>query len=222
MELNSALDELCAIEETSRKGKLGRKRHNNDDEKVFKSKNLEAERRRRQKLSDRLLALRALMNKATIIEDAIQYVMELQKHVKDLSDQLLELEASSEEEAKPMVDEIDAAKEMKKFGIEVIYIYIYIYIYILSICPLYIFMADVQVTNIGGEKLWIKIVFEKKRGGFSKLLQNMSFLGFEFTDTSVTTSKGAILVTSCVEGIFGQTLTAARTRELLLEIIRGI
>ncbi|KAK9267440.1 hypothetical protein L1049_009866 [Liquidambar formosana] len=144
--------------------------------------------------------LKPKMNKATVIGDAIQYIMELQKHVKDLSDQLFELEASSEEEAKPKGDEIDAAIEMKKCGIQ----------------------ADVQVTNFGGEKLWIKIVFEKKRGGFTKLLQTMSFLGFEFTDTSVSTSKGAIHVTSYVEGIFGQTLTAARARELLLEIIRGI
>nr|WIE96140.1 basic helix-loop-helix transcription factor [Loropetalum chinense var. rubrum] len=201
---NSALDELCAIEEgsSSSKGKLGRRQHNNDKTVVFKSKNLEAERRRRQKLSDRLLALRALvpMNKATIIEDAINYIMELQNNVKNLSDLLLEMEASSEEGTEQMSDEIDAAKEMKKCGIE----------------------ADVNVTNIDGEKLWIKIVFEKKRGGFTKLMEAMSFLGYEFTDTSVTTFKGAILISSCVEGFYGEKVAVARTRELLLEIIRSI
>lgn len=61
------------------------------------------------------------MNKATIIEDAITYIKELQKNVKDLSDQLLEMEASSEEEAKQRSETIDAAEEMNKCGFEVIY-----------------------------------------------------------------------------------------------------
>ncbi|WJZ96199.1 hypothetical protein VitviT2T_014908 [Vitis vinifera] len=175
-------------------------------EREYKSKNLQAERRRRQKLSDRLLALRALvpiitnMNKATIIEDAITYIKELQKNVKDLSDQLLEMEASSEEEAKQRSETIDAAEEMNKCGIE----------------------EDVEVTNIDGNKFWLKIVIQKKRSSFTKLVEAMNFLGFEFTDTSVTTSKGAILITACVEGIYGETFAAAETRELLQEIIKGI
>lgn len=43
------------------------------------------------------------------------------------------------------------------------------------------------------------MVFEKKRGRLIKLLEAMSTLGLELTDTAVTTSKGAMLVTSCVE-----------------------
>lgn len=60
------------------------------------------------------------MNKATIIEDAITYIKTLQNTSKVLSDQLLEMEASSEEEEKPVKDEIDAAEEMKKHGIQVV------------------------------------------------------------------------------------------------------
>lgn len=55
------------------------------------------------------------------------------------------------------------------------------------------------MTSIDGTRLWIKIVYQKVKGGFSKLMEAMSVLGFDLTDISVTTSKGAILVTSCVE-----------------------
>lgn len=60
-ELESALTELHISEEGSRRGRMGRRRYSNDDQTEFKSKNLFAERRRRQKLSDRLLELRALV-----------------------------------------------------------------------------------------------------------------------------------------------------------------
>lgn len=58
---------------------------------------------------------------------------------------------------------------------------------------------DVQVTNIEGDKLWIKIILEKKRGGFARLMEKMACFGLELIDSNVTTSKGAMLVTACVE-----------------------
>lgn len=54
------------------------------------------------------------------------------------------------------------------------------------------------MTPINGNKLWVKVVLEKKRGGFTKLMEAMTDFGFELTDTSVTTSNGAMLVSSCV------------------------
>lgn len=55
-------DELCdATERVSIMGRTSRKRTYNDGTKEFKSKNLDTERRRREKLSNRLLMLRSLV-----------------------------------------------------------------------------------------------------------------------------------------------------------------
>ncbi|KAF2305027.1 hypothetical protein GH714_001161 [Hevea brasiliensis] len=219
--VGSAISELCNTQESNSRGRLGPRRIDYDDTRECKSKKLHAERRRRQKLSDRLLALRSLvpiitnMNKATIIEDAITYIQELQQNANLLSDQLLEMQSSAEEAVvKTMSDEINAAKEMKQFGI----------------------MEDVQVTKIDGNKLWIKIILEKKRWKFTRLIEPMTYLGLELSDTNVTTSKGAMLVSSCkgsygdtltvnvlwFQGSYGDTLTVDHTKELLLEIIGSI
>ncbi|KAM1139114.1 hypothetical protein ACFX14_036789 [Malus domestica] len=198
--VSCVLDELCLAEEEGSGG--GRMSFKSKTDGEFKSKNLFAERRRREKLSGRLLALRALMNKATIVEDAITYIQELQQKVDLLQDQIFEMEASSEETLEPNTDEThaDAAEEMKKFGIQ----------------------TEVNVTKIDGNKLWVKAVLEKKRGGFTKLMGAMTAFGFELTDTSITTSSGAMMVSSCVTRFSCKTLEVEQTRELMLEIINDI
>ncbi|XP_039049398.1 transcription factor DYT1-like [Hibiscus syriacus] len=200
--LGSELNELSM---RPSRGRPGRRRHGNNDDN-FVSKNLHAERKRRKKLSDRLLALRSLvpiitnMNKATIIEDAISYIQELQKTSDDLSEELLDMEASSEEGGKQIEMEAVAADEMAKCGIK----------------------EQVKVTNIDGNMLLIKIILQKKRGCFTKLIETMDYLGFELSETSVTTFKGAMLFSSCVHGKFVDALMIEQTEELLLEMIRSI
>ncbi|KAG5038338.1 hypothetical protein JHK86_019178 [Glycine max] len=63
------------------------------------------------------------------------------------------MEATSEE-IKPKKEEIDAAEEMNKLGI-------------------------VQATKIDGNKLWVKMIIEKKRGRFKKLMEAMDNIGIE-------------------------------------------
>jgi hypothetical protein len=55
------------------------------------------------------------------------------------------------------------------------------------------------ISQLDAKKLWIKLIFEKKRGGFTRLMEAMSAFGFVLIDTSVTTTKGAMLVSSSVE-----------------------
>ncbi|MBA0569526.1 hypothetical protein Golob_003247 [Gossypium lobatum] len=203
--LKSELNEL-AITDHQRLtgGRMGQRKLEDDDNinnKEFKSKNLQAERRRRQKLSDRLLTLRSLMNKATIIDDAITYIQELQKTSQVLSEQLLEMEGSSEESVMPMKLEIDVAQhDMKKCGIK----------------------EEVKVSNIDGNKFLIKIIVEKKRGCFTQLIEAMNYLGFELSETNVTTFSGAMLFSSCVHGKSGDTLMVEHIEELLSEMMRSM
>lgn len=113
---------------------------------------------------------------------------------------------------------------------------------------LLVWQTEVNVTKIDGNKLWVKAVLEKKRGGFTKLMGAMTAFGFELTDTSITTSSGAMMVSSCVtvshhknkesceilsvpevnincnnfQRFSCKTLEVEQTRELMLEIINDI
>ncbi|KAK9056360.1 hypothetical protein SSX86_027450 [Deinandra increscens subsp. villosa] len=181
--------------------------NDNDHDGKFKSKNLKAERKRREKLKSRMLELRSAvpkitnMNKETIITDAIDYIKELRVSVTNLSNELLEMEAQmAKEEPSFNIIPIHPAENMKRWGIE----------------------SEVMVARINENKLWMKIVFEKKIGGFTKLIEAMSSLGIELIDTNVITTKGAVLVTSCIEGSHGRMLVAEQVQEVLVDVIKLI
>ena len=57
------------------------------------------------------------------------------------------------------------------------------------------------MTQIDGNKLWVKIIIEKKRGRFKKLMEAMNTFDIELIDTNVTTTKGAFLITTCIQVI---------------------
>jgi len=59
------------------------------------------------------------MNRGTIIVDAITYIEKLQDEVQSLSQQLHQMEATSEETAETKIDEIEAVEDMKNWGIQV-------------------------------------------------------------------------------------------------------
>ncbi|KAH6779242.1 hypothetical protein C2S52_010479 [Perilla frutescens var. hirtella] len=60
---------------------------------AISSKNIVSERNRRKKLNDRLYALRAVMDKASIIKDAIEYIESLQNEERRIQAEISELEA---------------------------------------------------------------------------------------------------------------------------------
>lgn len=55
------------------------------------------------------------------------------------------------------------------------------------------------MAQIDQNKLWIKVICKNKKGAFTKLMEAMNVLGVHLYDTSATTSKGALLVTSTLE-----------------------
>ncbi|XP_047957128.1 uncharacterized protein LOC125202725 isoform X2 [Salvia hispanica] len=148
------------------------------------------------------MSLLVQMTKSTIITDAITYIEELKTTVEELSNHLLELEETSVDEEKIKLKEIDDEKEMKKHGIKV--------------------EAEVEVNRVCGTKLWIRIVFQKKRGALTKLMEAITLLGIDLIDTAITTSRGAVLFTSFGQGIRGGLPEADQMKIYLLEIIRSI
>lgn len=119
------------------------------------------------------------MNKATIITDAITYIEELQSTVRDLSDQLYQMDASFKEQTQVKeVTDNNAEEISKNWGL---------------------LQTEIQISRLGGAKLWIHIICPKKIGVFTKLMEAFTVVGFELMDTSVTTNKGSLLVTACVE-----------------------
>ncbi|MED6135153.1 hypothetical protein PIB30_043510 [Stylosanthes scabra] len=200
--LSVSVDELYFNAENSginNRGRMGRRNYTANDTVVYKSKNLETERRRRQKLSDRLLMLRSLMNKATIIEDAITYIKNLKDKVDSLTLELQEIEATSETVVEPKTNETNNGEDMKEWGIK----------------------EEVRVTNIDGKKLWLKMIMEKKKGRLTQLMDGINSFGIELIDTNITTMKGALLITASIQGMDGEALVVQQTKELMLDIINS-
>ncbi|KAF8096981.1 hypothetical protein N665_0298s0045 [Sinapis alba] len=201
----------------SRRKQARKEKEEDEVSESFKSPNLEAERRRREKLHGRLMALRSHvpivtnMTKASIVEDAISYIGELQKIVQNLTGKLHEMEEApleideqqTDHTIKPEVETIDLKEEKKKMGIE----------------------ENVQLCKIGERKYWLKITTEKKHGIFTKFMDVMSFMGFEIIDITLATSNGAIIICSSVQILQGlcdgDSVDLQQTKDFLLEVMRS-
>ncbi|XP_010538684.1 PREDICTED: transcription factor DYT1-like [Tarenaya hassleriana] len=203
----NAFQESVSVSVTKRRiGHRKNNKNNEGDDSKFTSKNLEAERRRRQRIHSRLLALRSHvpvitnMKKATIVDDAITYIQDLQMEVENLSKMLHEMEVPEvavEEEEEEM--EMKPRLKDSQYGIG----------------------EDVHVSKIGESKFWLKIISGKKAGIFTKITEAMSFVGFEIIDISITTFNGVILVSSSVQGIHEGSIDVEQMRNLLVEAMRN-
>ncbi|TXG48916.1 hypothetical protein EZV62_024791 [Acer yangbiense] len=135
----------------------------------YKSNNLFAESRKRNKLRDKLYTLRSLVHKtskmdiSTTVGNAIEYIGELhlQQELKKLNEELREIE---EEECKENA-------ELKSSKLE----------------------ALVEVNQIGERDFLIKYICEQKWGGFARLMEAIHSLGLQTVEVNVTTSNGMVL-----------------------------
>ncbi|KAM3379020.1 transcription factor ABORTED MICROSPORES [Capsicum galapagoense] len=211
------------------------------------SKNLMAERKRRKKLNERLYALRALvpkiskLDRASILGDAIEYVMELEKQVKDLQ---LELEEHSDDEGRRNQDQIhpdvlshngtkngpksengkrsngNGHRELSTNSNG-------------STDPfrkiqeveennkLQQMEPQVEVAQLDGNEFFVKVFREHKTGGFVRILEALNSLGLEVTNVNATRHTCLVSNIFKVEKRDNEIVQADHVRDTLLELTRN-
>ncbi|CAA6656006.1 unnamed protein product [Spirodela intermedia] len=183
-------------------------------------KNLMAERKRRKKLNDRLYDLRSLvpkiskMDKASILGDAIEFVKDLQNQVKKLQDQLEETTpvddgAEFDAEDVPHLNnknndnhDIQPIDNKKRTGTASPRSSSMIMSSTTSKDPRRSPIIEkkenqmepqVEVSQVGANKFFLKVFCEHRRGGFVRLMEAMASLGFDVINVNVTTSEPLVL-----------------------------
>ncbi|CAH9131645.1 unnamed protein product [Cuscuta epithymum] len=195
------------------------------------SKNLVAERKRRKKLNERLYALRALvpniskLDRASILGDAIEYVMELQKEATDLQNEL-ELNSDDDEEAaggrkrnnlsrtedrngiprvlKSEREKLSSVLESEKTDDKVQQM-----------------EPQVEVAQLDGSEFLVKVFCEHKPGGFVRLMEALDSLGLEVTNVNTTRHTCLVSNNFKVEKRDSELVQADHVRESLLELTRS-
>ncbi|KAK8966231.1 Transcription factor ABORTED MICROSPORES [Platanthera guangdongensis] len=227
------------------------------------AKNLDAERRRRKKLNDQLYALRALvpniskadicldhlskkMDRAAILGDAIEYVLKLQKEIKDLQDEL-------EENTNHHGDTDDGSKQIgssnnnKNYQLELsnpnmdsslnstrmteaMTTKIKNPKEALKHARKHDGSAEekepqmephVEVRSMEGNRFFLEVLCEQKPGGFVRLMEAMSSLGLDITNINVTTFKPLVLNVFRVEKRDSEGVQAEYLRDSLLKVTRN-
>ncbi|KAM7475166.1 hypothetical protein LguiB_022409 [Lonicera macranthoides] len=235
-------------EEEEEGGKDNRRRNGNG--KGPQSKNLVAERKRRKKLNDRLYNLRSLvpkiskLDRASILGDAIEYVMELQKQVTDLQN---ELEEHSEEDEnnnnnnnhsavqsevvqgnannfgtksdQNLPNETSRIGALQGSGVEI------------SKQSqdqevdndhkVQQMEPQVEVAQLDGNEFFVKMFCEHKAGGFVKLMEAFNSLGLEVTNVNVTSFRSLVVNVFKVEKKDSEMVQAEHVRDSLLELARN-
>ncbi|KAK4785724.1 hypothetical protein SAY86_002413 [Trapa natans] len=167
------------------------------------SKNLLAERRRRNKIKERLFALRAIvpkiskMDRAAILADAMDYIQELKEEIKGLQDELKKMEEEDcqlkDREIKfPMLNvnsSFDSKSPIVKDGED-------------HSC---LGLPDkkevqVEVKQIGNRALLVRLLCEKTGGWFSRLMEVLCSLGLMVLDVNITTLNNKALTILSLEG----------------------
>ncbi|PRQ24977.1 putative transcription factor bHLH family [Rosa chinensis] len=204
------------------------------------SKNLVAERKRRKKLNEKLYKLRSLvpniskMDKASILKDAIDFVKDLQRQVKELQD-VLEHNSNEDGGAKRTFNSISGnhnnyqSEGLNQHGISMAN-------KPKSDNPQNGFRdsdhntnekgqqqmePQVGVTQLDGNEFFVTVFCEQKPEGFVRLMEALDSLGLEVTNANVTSFRSLVSNVFKVEKRDSEILQADEVRDSLLEITRN-
>ncbi|CAH8383886.1 unnamed protein product [Eruca vesicaria subsp. sativa] len=173
----------------------------------FKSKNLHSERKRRERINQRIYALRAIvpvitkMNKNGTISDAVDYINELLVEKQKLEDELNginEIECRADEEA-VMANQV-AAKVSSKLNKNVNN------------------EVNLEVHETGERDFLIRIAQEHKRDGFKRLIEAVDSCGLEIIHVNFTRLDLRVMTILSVKANKDGT-TPGDLRDLLLDMM---
>ncbi|CAL1385133.1 unnamed protein product [Linum trigynum] len=212
------------------------------------AKNLQAERRRRNRLNGRLYDLRALvpmisdLKKASIIGDAIEFVKELKRQAKELEE---ELEANSDDDemsrrnnschnnnnnnnniSSSSLGAQDGTSEAGDVGIPSLVNVVGNQDWETSNCNekgqqhQQQMEVQVEVAQIDGNGFFVKVFCEHRPGGIVRLLEALDSLGLEVTNANVTSCKSLVSNVFRVQKKDSEMVQADYVRDSLLELTR--
>ncbi|CAM8922234.1 unnamed protein product [Rhodiola kirilowii] len=204
------------------------------------AKNLEAERRRRKKLNERLYNLRSLvpiiskLDKASILVDAITYLKDLKKQEKELQDELEELSTNEGVIMNNDATNIHATVDFVSYPDDQNAPNNLIFGALDTMHPLITRTREttiendkvqqmepqVEVTQIDANKFFIKVFCEHKPGGLVRLLEALSSLGLDVTNVNVTSCRMLVSNIFEVELKRDSEVVADDLKNSLLELTR--
>ncbi|XP_065876414.1 transcription factor bHLH90 [Euphorbia lathyris] len=190
----------------------------------FRSKNLVTERKRRSRINDGIFTLRSLvpkitkMNKVATLGDAINYILELEDEVKNLKDELKEIEEGEEEEEfrkrnkELTTSRLETSLEDKKHlpSNEINHNSD-------SSCEKKKIEEQTEVNQIGKREFLIRVLSEQKKGGFGRLIDLIHSLGLQVVNVNMTTCNCQVQTVLTVEAI-SKDIQPKRLRESLLKL----
>ncbi|KAI5557619.1 hypothetical protein BDE02_18G116300 [Populus trichocarpa] len=165
------------------------------------SKNIVSERSRRQKLSDKLLALReavpkiSKLDKASVIKDAIKYIQDLQEQERRLQADIRELESRRLEKNHTfdIEDELPVLLRSKRTRHD----QIYDHWLARSTCPIQV--HELSVTSMGEKTLFVSLTCSKTTDAMIRICEAFEPLKLKIITANITTLSGMVKKTVLIE-----------------------